>query len=71
MTSMSSANLMLEIVVQPLVIDVWWYWRVSCIIFPRKWFNRTVQSRHTGRALTDDLKKAPFCPLRSLLMAFP
>ncbi|KAH3854044.1 hypothetical protein DPMN_096583 [Dreissena polymorpha] len=71
MRSMSSANLKLEICVQHMVIDGWWSWRVSRIIFSRKWLNRTVLSRHTGRALTNDLKTAPFCPLRSLLLAFP
>ncbi|KAH3783394.1 hypothetical protein DPMN_161331 [Dreissena polymorpha] len=41
---MSSANLKLEMGLQPMEIKVWWSWGVFCIIFSRERLNWTARA---------------------------
>ncbi|KAH3863619.1 hypothetical protein DPMN_026607 [Dreissena polymorpha] len=50
-SSISSANLKLEMVLPPIEVEVWWIWRVLCVIFSKKRLNRTKESIYDRRPL--------------------
>ncbi|KAH3824246.1 hypothetical protein DPMN_126079 [Dreissena polymorpha] len=50
MRKMPSANLKLEMGFPPVDIELWWSWRVTCIIFSRK---KVEQDKREQACLTE------------------